>query len=152
MTLMNNSLLIVMVVALGVTFVSMVLHELMHGLTAYWLGDDTAKVNGRLSLNPIKHIDPYLTIILPGLIILSNFFLGTNMPIFGGAKPVPFNPNKVKGGEWGAALVAIAGPLTNLVLAFICFCGIGTFAGARSGTTGANIDLWRDGQSGLFCL
>ena len=63
MVLMNNSLLIVMVVALGVTFVSMVLHELMHGLTAYWLGDDTAKVNGRLSLNPIKHIDPYLTII-----------------------------------------------------------------------------------------
>ena len=121
MVLMNNSLLIVMVVALGVTFVSMVLHELMHGLTAYWLGDDTAKVNGRLSLNPIKHIDPYLTIILPGLIILSNALLGTNMPIFGGAKPVPFNPNKVKGGEWGAALVAIAGPLTNLVLAFICF-------------------------------
>ena len=121
MVLMNNSLLIVMVVALGVTFVSMVLHELMHGLTAYWLGDDTAKVNGRLSLNPIKHIDPYLTIILPGLIILSNSFLGTNMPIFGGAKPVPFNPNKVKGGEWGAALVAIAGPLTNLALAFICF-------------------------------
>ena len=67
---MDSSVLVVMVVALGVTFISMVLHELMHGLTAYWLGDDTAKVNGRLSLNPIKHIDPYLTIILPGLIIL----------------------------------------------------------------------------------
>ena len=47
-----------------------------------------------------------------------------NMPIFGGAKPVPFNPNKVKGGEWGAALVAIAGPLTNLILAFICFVAL----------------------------
>ena len=99
MVLMNNSLLIVMVVALGVTFASMVLHELMHGLTAYWLGDDTAKVNGRLSLNPIKHIDPYLTIILPGLIILSNFFLGTNMPIFGGAKPVYcWTPNQFGAG------------------------------------------------------
>lgn len=111
---------IVLVIVIGVTFVSMVLHELMHGLTAYWLGDDTAKINGRLTLNPLAHIDPFLTIILPALLVLANG-AGMNAPIFGGAKPVPFNPDKVKGGEWGAALVGIVGPLTNLVLAFICF-------------------------------
>ncbi len=98
----------------------MVLHELMHGLTAYWLGDDTAKNEGRLTLNPIKHIDPFLTILLPVLMVIANGFM-PGMPIFGGAKPVPFRPDRVKGGEWGAALVGIVGPLTNLVLAFICF-------------------------------
>jgi Zn-dependent protease len=103
------------VMVLIAVFASMVLHEIMHGLTAFWLGDDTAKENGRLSLNPIRHIDPFLTILLP--VMLAIF----GMPIFGGAKPVPFRPDRVKGGEWGAALVGIAGPLTNLVLAFISF-------------------------------
>lgn len=120
---MNSQTIVILLIVIGVTFVSMVLHELMHGLTAYWLGDDTAKLDGRLTLNPLKHIDPYLTIVLPALLVLANGF-GMNMPIFGGAKPVPFNPNKVKGGEWGAALVAIAGPLTNLILAFICFVAL----------------------------
>ena len=108
-------MIVVILIVVAVTFVSMVLHELMHGLTAYWLGDDTAKVNGRLTLNPIKHIDPLLTIVLPVLLAIFG------LPIFGGAKPVPYNPNKVKGGEWGAALVAVAGPLTNLILAFVCY-------------------------------
>lgn len=103
------------IIVLIVVFGSMVLHELMHGLTAYWLGDDTAKVNGRLTLNPIKHIDPFLTILLP--VMLAIF----GMPIFGGAKPVPFRPDHVRGGEWGAALVGVSGPLTNLVLAFVFF-------------------------------
>lgn len=112
---MNASLILVIVIVVAVTLVSMILHELMHGLTAYLLGDDTAKVNGRLTLNPLKHIDPFMTIILPVVMAVAG------LPIFGGAKPVPYNPDKVKGGEWGAALVAIAGPLTNLVLALICF-------------------------------
>ncbi|MCL2451625.1 site-2 protease family protein [Candidatus Saccharibacteria bacterium] len=103
------------VIVLVIVLVSIVLHELMHGLTAYWLGDTTAKESGRLTLNPIKHIDPFLTIALP--VMLAIF----QMPIFGGAKPVPFRPDRVKGGEWGAALVGIVGPLTNLVLAFVCF-------------------------------
>lgn len=103
------------VIALAVILFSMTLHEAMHGFVAYWLGDDTAKLQGRLTLNPIKHIDPFLTILLPiALAIVGG-------PIFGGAKPVPFNPNRVKYDEWGAALVALSGPLTNFVLAFIFF-------------------------------
>jgi len=93
----------------------MTLHEAMHGFTAYWLGDDTAKTQGRLTLNPIKHIDPFLTILLPLMLA------AIGAPIFGGARPVPFNPARVRGDEWGAALVALAGPLTNFVIAFICF-------------------------------
>ncbi len=102
-------------VVLGVILVSMTLHEAMHGFMAYYLGDDTAKTEGRLTLNPIKHIDPFLTIILP----LSLALVGA--PIFGGAKPVPFNPSMVRHGEWGVALVALAGPLTNLLIAFVSF-------------------------------
>ena len=92
---------------------SMTLHEAMHGYMSYFLGDDTAKAQGRLTLNPLKHIDPFLTIILPLLLLISRG------PIFGGAKPVPFNPNNVRGGDMGVALVALSGPLLNLLLAFI---------------------------------
>lgn len=102
-------------VVIGVILVSMTLHEAMHGYTAYFLGDDTAKREGRLTLNPLRHIDPFLTLILPIILAISG------LPVFGGAKPVPFNPARVKYNEWGAALVAIAGPLTNLVLAFVLF-------------------------------
>lgn len=103
------------VIILGSILFSMTLHEAMHGFMAYWLGDDTAKLEGRLTLNPIKHIDPFLTIILPIMLAV------VGAPIFGGAKPVPFNPMRVRGAEWGAALVALAGPLTNLLLAFLGF-------------------------------
>ncbi len=103
------------VIVLGVILISMTLHEAMHGFMAYWLGDDTAKREGRLTLNPIKHIDPFLTIILPIALAL------VQAPIFGGAKPVPFNPARVKGEEWGAGLVALAGPLTNFFIAFLSF-------------------------------
>jgi len=111
-------LLIVLVVIL----LSMTLHEAMHGFMAYWLGDDTARREGRLTLNPIRHIDPFLTILLPLMLAV------VGGPIFGGAKPVPFNPARVRYEEWGAALVAIAGPLTNFILAFLCF-GIWVFLG-----------------------
>jgi len=98
-----------------VILLSMTLHEAMHAFVGYWLGDDTAKLQGRLTLNPIKHIDPFLTILLPVMLAI------LQGPIFGGAKPVPFNPDRVKYGEWGAALVAVAGPLTNLFIAFVMF-------------------------------
>jgi Zn-dependent protease len=113
-------------IILVIILLSMTLHEAMHAFVSYWLGDDTAKREGRLTLNPLKHIDPFLTIILPvGLAILGG-------PIFGGAKPVPFRPDRVKWDDWGAALVAIAGPLTNLVLAFIGF-GVWVLVGMPSG-------------------
>lgn len=112
-----------LLIVLAVILVSMTLHEAMHGFVAYALGDDTAKLQGRLTLNPIKHIDPFLTILLPLLLAISGG------PIFGGAKPVPFNPDRVKYDEWGAALVAIAGPLTNFVIAFILF-GVYALLGA----------------------
>jgi Zn-dependent protease len=128
-------------VVLGVILVSMTLHEAMHGFMAYFLGDDTAKLEGRLTLNPVKHIDPFLTLLLPLLLAL------IHAPVFGGAKPVPFNPNRVKYGEWGAALVAIAGPLTNLILAFVFF-GIYALLGTPTSgfmalvlTTGVMVNL-----------
>ena len=98
-----------------IVLVSMILHELMHGMVAYWLGDDTAKLQGRLTLNPIAHIDPITTVLVPVLLYIAG------LPPFGAAKPVPFNPDRVKFEEYGAALVGIAGPLTNLVLAFISY-------------------------------
>ncbi len=119
---MNEGMILEIAIVLGVILFSMTLHEAMHGFVAFWLGDDTAKLQGRLTLNPIKHIDPFLTILLPVMLAI------IGGPIFGGAKPVPFNPNRVRFDEWGAALVALAGPLTNLILAFVIF-GIGTLMG-----------------------
>lgn len=114
------------IVYIGLIFIviviSMTIHESMHAFVGYWLGDDTAKREGRITLNPLKHIDPFLTIILPLVLAI------IGAPIFGGAKPVPFNPDRVRGGEWGAALVAFAGPLTNLLIAFVAF-GIGVLTG-----------------------
>ena len=104
-----------LIIVLVTILLSMTLHEAMHAFMGYFLGDDTAKSQGRLSLNPIKHIDPIMTIALP------LFLAVMGGPIFGGAKPVPFNPDRVKYDEWGAALVAIAGPLTNLLIAFVLF-------------------------------
>lgn len=112
-----------LLIVIGVILVSMTLHEAMHAFTSYWLGDDTAKAQGRLTLNPIKHIDPFLSIILPVILALSG------LPIFGGAKPVPFNPNNLRFGEWGMAIVALAGPITNFLIAFISF-GIWVLLGA----------------------
>jgi len=88
------------------------LHELAHGLMSFHLGDTTARDQGRLTLNPIAHIDPFATLALPLLLIL----IGSPV-VFAAAKPVPFNPWAVRGGRWGAALVALAGPATNLVIA-----------------------------------
>ena len=102
---------------LGIFFVSLLLavsiHEAMHGYTAHWLGDDTAHLAGRLTLNPLKHLDLATSIIMPMVLLL----LG--LPPFFIAKPVPFNPWKVRYGEYGAAMIGLAGPFTNIVLATI---------------------------------
>ena len=110
------------IVVLIVILLSMTIHEAMHAFTGYALGDNTAKEEGRLTLNPIRHIDPVMTILLPLIMVV------LHAPVFGGAKPVPFNPNRVRFGDWGAALVALSGPITNLVIAFIAF-GIGVLSG-----------------------
>lgn len=104
--------------------VAMVLHESAHALVAFCLGDETAKRQGRLTLNPLKHLDPMMSVALPVFLAM------IHAPIFGGAKPVPVDSRFLKGGKWGMALVAIAGPLTNFVLAFISFalaCALGFF-------------------------
>ncbi|MCL2038681.1 site-2 protease family protein [Candidatus Saccharibacteria bacterium] len=106
-------MLISILIVLIVILVSMTLHELMHGFVAYKLGDDTAKDLGRLTLNPLKHLDPWMSVVFPLLMLL------TGGPIFGAAKPVPINTRMLRYNEWGFALVALAGPLTNFVLAFI---------------------------------
>ena len=103
------------IIVLAIILSSMILHELAHGLVAYWLGDTTAKEDGRLTLNPLKHVDPYMSVALPMVLYL------IGAPVFGGAKPVPVNSHNLKGREWGMALVALAGPLTNFVLAFVGF-------------------------------
>jgi Zn-dependent protease len=100
-----------LVVVLLSIIIALSIHEAMHAYVAHWLGDTTAHDMGRLTLNPLKHIDAVTTVLLPMVLILSGF------PPFFIAKPVPFNPSRVKYDEFGAALVGIAGPLTNLVLA-----------------------------------
>lgn len=93
---------------------SVVVHEVSHGLMALELGDHTARLAGRLTLNPIKHLDPFGSVILP--IILAIIPGGI---VFGWAKPVPYNPYNLKDPKKGGALIAAAGPLSNLALAFI---------------------------------
>ncbi len=94
--------------------VSIVLHEVGHAYAANWLGDPTARLEGRLSMNPLVHIDPLMSVIVPGLLIL------TSSPfLFGAAKPVPYNPYNFRNQKWGEAIVAAAGPAVNILLALI---------------------------------
>ncbi len=129
-------------ILLVVILVSMTLHEMTHSFVGYWLGDETAKEEGRLTINPLAHIDPFLTVLLPILLAV------TGAPIFGGAKPVPFNPQNVRWGEFGAMLVGVAGPISNLVLAFV---GFGTLAiTSASGLAGYVLQIWVVVNLGFF--
>ena len=98
--------------SLLVLLFSVVIHELAHGSIAYSLGDLTAKYQGRLTLNPIKHLDLFGSIILPLVLFISG-----SPVLVGWAKPVPINPYNFRDQKWGSLKVAIAGPLTNLFLA-----------------------------------
>lgn len=102
---------IAMIVAL---VLSVVIHEMAHGYAANWLGDPTARLQGRLSANPLVHIDPLMSVILPGLLILT----GSSV-LFGAAKPVPYNPYNFTNQKWGEAIVAVAGPLANIFIAIV---------------------------------
>src|SRR5208283_3099911 len=99
---------------------AIILHEVAHGLSANILGDPTAKMQGRLTLNPIKHIDPVGSIIVPGALFLVYYFgLTKSLMLFGWARPVPVNFRNLRPRRLGMSLVAIAGPMTNIALAFI---------------------------------
>lgn len=105
---------IITIFSLIVLLFSVVIHELAHGSVAYSLGDPTAKYEGRLTLNPLKHLDLFGSVILPLLLLLATAGQG---PVFGWAKPVPINPYNFKDQKWGSLKVAIAGPISNFSLA-----------------------------------
>jgi Zn-dependent protease len=90
---------------------SIILHEVSHGVVANAFGDDTAKRAGRITLNPVKHVDPFGTVILPALLAFAG------LPAFGWAKPVPVNPRRLRKPRQQSLYVSLAGPATNLVLA-----------------------------------
>jgi len=97
-----------------ILIMSVVIHEVSHGYVANILGDPTARLQGRLTLNPIKHLDLFGSIIIPGILIL------TGSPyLIGWAKPVPYNPYNLGAGKWGPAIVALAGPGVNILIALI---------------------------------
>lgn len=100
------------IIWLLVVFLSIAFHEYSHGWAANQLGDDTAERMGRLTLNPVKHIDPIGSVILPLFLYISG-----SPFLFGWAKPVPYNPANLSNKKWGDALVAVAGPASNMLIA-----------------------------------
>jgi len=98
--------------SIAILILSVVVHEVSHGYIAYLLGDPTAKRAGRLSMNPLKHLDLTGSFIVPLMLVLlkSSF-------VFGWAKPVPYNPYNLKNQKWGPGLVAVSGPLSNFLIA-----------------------------------
>lgn len=111
---MQSDIFYLLIYAIPALVIAISLHEMMHSVVGYWLGDDTAKLHGRISFNPLRHIDPLTTVALPLILILAG------LPPFAAAKPVPINMYRLKFHEFGMALVGVAGPLTNLLLAIIC--------------------------------
>lgn len=124
--------IITLATVLGTLIISLSIHEAMHAFTAHYLGDSTAHDEGRLTLNPLKHIDFLTTILLPFVLIL------LQMPPILAAKPVPFNPYNIRFGEYGAAMVALAGPLTNLLLAVVA-AGVLHMFNVATGTVGFQV-------------
>jgi len=116
---MDFELILEVILSLLAVFMAIVLHEVAHGYMALRLGDPTAKSRGRLTLNPLAHVDPVGTILLPLMIALFRFLFGWNLLLFGWAKPVPINPAYFRNPLRGMLYVALAGPGTNIVLALI---------------------------------
>lgn len=107
---------IIDIIGIGIALIlAITLHEAAHGFVAYIFGDNTAKVYGRMTLNPIAHIDPIGTVLLPGALLIAGAPF-----LFGYAKPVPVNFSRLKYARLGPACVAAAGPLINIILAIIC--------------------------------
>jgi len=123
----------------GCLVVAVILHEISHGVVALWFGDDTAKRAGRLTLNPVPHIDPFGSIILPAMGAL------TGLPIIGFAKPVPVNPARLRNPRRDMLFVSLAGPATNFLLMGIAAVVVrqmlrdGGFLGADISSEGADL-------------
>jgi Zn-dependent protease len=104
----------IIIFSIIILILCVVLHEVSHGYAADMLGDPTARYQGRLTLNPIAHLDPLGSVILPLLLVL------THSPfLIGWAKPVPYNPYNLRNQRWGEAIVAAAGPLVNILIAAV---------------------------------
>ncbi|MBU1046915.1 site-2 protease family protein [Patescibacteria group bacterium] len=101
------------ILTIAILIMSVVIHEVSHGYSAYLLGDNTAKYAGRLTLNPLAHLDMMGSFIVPLLAYLSVGF------VFGWAKPVPYNPYNLRNQKWGDAIVAISGPASNFIMAIV---------------------------------
>ncbi len=132
---MNNAsefLTTISIEALPIIF-AIIVHEVMHGVVALRLGDDTALRAGRLTLNPLSHIDPFGTIILPVALMFMH------LPVFGYAKPVPVSFGRLRNPRIGMMLVAAAGPLTNVVLAILSSIGMHIVNGYVAGGWGPSI-------------
>jgi Zn-dependent protease len=114
---------------IAILIMSVVVHEVSHGFAARFYGDNTAEYEGRLTLNPLKHLDPFGSVILPLLLYMTS----SGSFVFGWAKPVPYNPHNLKPGRWPEAFVALAGPLANIIIAF--FFGMLIRFGGGSFTT-----------------
>jgi Zn-dependent protease len=115
-----------LIIFIGCLLLSVGIHEAMHAFTSHWLGDTTARDEGRLTINPLKHLDLFTSILLPIVLIVSG------LPPFFAAKPVPFNPLRVKYDEFGAAMIGVAGPLTNLALAAVAALALRAGLGGSS--------------------
>lgn len=111
------------VLSIGILIYSAIFHEIAHGFVAYRLGDPTAKIKGRLTLNPVSHIDLYMSILLPVMLYIAT----AGQFLFGGAKPVPVDPFNLRDGRKDLALVSLAGPLTNFLLAIVASLAIHLF-------------------------
>lgn len=111
-------LMLAIVITLPILIYSAILHEIAHGLVAERLGDPTARLMGRITLNPIPHIDPVMSILLPVLLISQSIYTSIHI-IIGGAKPVPVDPFNFREPKKDMALVSLAGPVTNLLIAII---------------------------------
>ena len=117
---MQETLILAALIIPGLV-IAIVFHEVAHGWTALSLGDPTAQEQRRLSLNPLRHVDPFGTVILPGILALSG------APVFGWAKPVPVDKRRLRNPRYGMMAVAAAGPATNFVLALVGALALGVF-------------------------
>lgn len=129
---MSSDTLQLLLYAIPALVIAISLHEMMHSVVGFWLGDTTAMEHGRISLNPLRHIDPLTTVALPLMLV------ALGLPPFAAAKPVPINMYRLKYEEFGMALVGLAGPATNFLLAIV--------AGILLGLVGT------DGWLGQFLL